>query len=162
MTTYEYFNLFKWLRNGSSRDADVNGAVTPVEFIYEVPAGDTLEWERIIIFIEDTGSFDSGLYGNGIALTNGIKVEVHDSEGNVILDLVDGETVHTNGEWQALCHDFLPTAIGQGNEVASVRWTVAKSGAPVVVKSGCKVVVTIQDNLAGLEKHWFQIQGVLT
>lgn len=158
----EYKNLYKWLREGANIKANVDGSSVAKVYKYTVGAGDTLELERMIVFIKDTGTFDADLYGNGAVLTNGILVKVVYADGSDDLDLLDGLPIKTNGEWQGLCHDFNHNKIGTGDEVASVRWTFAKSGAPLVLETGDSFQVTIQDNLTVLTDHRFQIQGILT
>jgi len=152
-------HIFKWLRNAThGRDANKDGSSTPLTYEWECTE-DTAFINRMLVYIEDTGTFDAEKYGNGLTLSNGIKVQIIDAEGNVDLDFLDGFTITSNGEWKAMCHDYAHDAEGVGDENASVRWTWGKSGKLVEMKAGMKVRVTIQDNLAGLEKHWFQIQG---
>ncbi|MCP5005811.1 MAG: hypothetical protein GY941_18025 [Planctomycetes bacterium] len=76
------------------------------------------------------------------------------------LDLTGGYNVMSNAGWQALCHDFAHNALGTGNETASIRWTFSKAGKPITLEVGESFRVTINDNLSGLEAHYFQIQGV--
>lgn len=155
-----YHNRFKWLRNAAvSAEANVNGSSTPVDFFYTVPAGDTVDIERLIIYVKDFGTFDADLYGNGAVLTNGIDVKVVRS-GGAEEDLLDGLPVKTNAEWMALAHDFIYNNIGTGDNVATVRWTFGKSGVPLRLEAGDRFVVTINDDLTVLTGHRFQIQGV--
>ncbi len=150
-------SIYKWLVNGSSRDADVDGSSTPVVFSYVAPARCRIY--RMIVFIQDSGTFDAEKYGNGVTLTNGISVKQVYLDASE-LDLCDGHDVVSNAGWQAMCHDFAHNAIGTGDEVASVRWTFAKAGRPLTLETGESFKVTINDNLTGLEAHYFQIQGV--
>ena len=153
-------NFYKWLKNGSSREAAVDGSVTAVTFEYD-PA-DLVDWERMIIYIQGSGTpaWTAATYANRAVLTNGIKVEVVNSDDDsVVQDLLDGFPIKADHEWKALCHDYLPNDYGSGDEVVSIRWTVAKAGKPIRLQLNQKIVVTIQDDLTDLTHHWFQVQG---
>lgn len=157
----EYENKLKWLRNASSAiEANVDGSSTPVEFYYTVPAGDTLDIARLLVYIKDFGTFDADLYGNGAVLTNGIDVKVERAGALPDEDLLDGESIKTNAEWQGLAYDFIYNDIGTGDNVASVRWTFARMGKPLRLEAGDRFVVTVNDNLTVLTAHRFQIQGI--
>jgi hypothetical protein len=152
--------LYHWLReSGGSRDAAVNGSSTPVVFEW-VSTEDHAYISRLVVSYVDTGTFDAALYGNGIILTNGISVEV--VENGTVLDLLDGETVKSNADWQAVSYDFHYNDIGQGDNVASIRWTFARAGHPLELNEGDSLRVTIQDDLTGLTSHYFQLQGYQT
>lgn len=153
-------HILKWLREeGGSRNAAVNGSSTPVLFEY-TSTEDTVEVARLIISIVDSGTFDAEKYGNGLVLTNGIKLEVINSEGGVVLDLLDGEEIKTNADWQAMCFDFHYNDIGTGDNVAVMRWTFERAGEPLLLPEGSKLRITVQDNLTGLTAHYFQLQGI--
>ena len=152
-------HIFKWLRDGASRDLNVDGT-TPVVFEWVNDGPTPAMIHRLLVFIRDTGTFDAELYGNGVILTNGILVRVVDEVDAVMLDLLDGEAIHTNSEWQALSFDFSYNDIGTGDNTATIRWTFAKSGDPIRIYPGWKLQMTVRDNLVGLVAHTAQIQGV--
>ena len=151
-------HVFKWLReSGGSRDASVNGLGTPVLFEY-LCTEDHVDVTRMIVTITDSGTFDALLYGNRVVLVNGIKVEII-RDGEVHLDLLDAEPILSNTDWAAMCHDFTYHDIGTGDNRATIRWTFAHSGFPLVLLDGDILRVTIQDDLTTLTGHYFQIQG---
>ena len=153
-------HIFKWLReSGGSRDAAVNGSITPVLFEY-TSLEDTTELTRLIVSIVDSNTFEATQYGSRILLPNGLKVELIDAQGAVILDLLDGEVIHSNAEWQAMCFDWHYNSVGVGDNVAVARWTLEKAGEPLYLKVGEKFRVTVQDDLTGLTSHYFQLQGI--
>jgi hypothetical protein len=133
MAKAPYINEFIFLRNGASRDANVKGDVTPVEFSYTVPAGDTLLVNRLIAYYQDTGNFQ---------------------------DLMDGFDIKTNAEWAGRCYDWQYISTGVGDNVAAVRWTFGRTGRPIPLLEGEKIVVTINDDMTFLTGATFQIQGV--
>ena len=135
-----------------------NYSAAAAEF-YIQDANRYLRLERMIVYVEDSGSIDSGVYGNGINLTNGIKLEYRESDDTLIHDIMGGLPVFTNAEWQGKCHDITLSTWGSGNQGYSVRWTFAKSGNPIILAPGQKLSLILEDNFTGLEKHRFQVQG---
>ena len=127
---------------------------------------DTSGWgsiERIMISYRDTGSFDTELYGNGIALTNGLKVFLKDTNDAVIQEYT-AFPIKTNGDWASHCYDWAYFDTGTGDNYASIRWTFAKSGQPVIVKfdQGEYLEVLLNDSFINLVEHKFIVQGVYT
>jgi hypothetical protein len=155
-------HVYAWLRDGASRDANVDGSVTPVEFVYENNEFKTVELERMLVYVEDNGTFDSDKYGNGLVLTTGVGVAIKTAADVIRLDLLDGEPIKTIGEWAAMCYDVDHQDYGVGNEYAAVRWTFARAGKPLRIRRGERLVVTINDDLSTLVAHWFQVQGHYT
>ncbi|MCP3856948.1 MAG: hypothetical protein GY698_19805 [Actinomycetia bacterium] len=144
-----------WLRNGASVSADVNGSGTPVTFSYTVPVDEQMDIERMLVFLQDSGSFDAAKYGNSITMTAGIEVEAN------AVDLLDGVDIKTNADWAAMCFDFAHLTMGTGDEAGSVRWTFGKTGVPLRLSAGEVFSITINDNLTGLVDHRFNIQGTV-
>lgn len=127
---------------------------------------DTEGWgiiHRMIVYIEDGGSFDSGRYGNGLQLTNGVRVYIRDADDEILAELTSFP-VTTNGEWQGQCHDYIHSSYGTGNELASIRWTFSKSGQPAEVRfdQGEYLEVYLNDDFSDLVKHRFTVQGHYT
>lgn len=114
---------------------------------------------RMIVYIQDTGSFDAGSYGNNITLTNGIDVE-YDYDGSVV-DLLGNYNVKTTGDWAARCHDVNLGSYGVGDEYVSVRWTFLKSGQYIRLdgSQSQELRIICNDNLTGLVRHEFLVQG---
>lgn len=148
------------------------GDETPGEFFIQAQPGQQLVIARLIVYIEDgvTGKFDPGKYGDIAALPNGIKVQVRESDDEVINDLTNGHAIHTNGQWQQVCFDV---SVLDNNSTMSlaVRWTYDKSipqgygeegHTPIVLNPGQKFSVIVNDNFTGLLSHHFLVQGVET
>lgn len=140
---------------------EVNGdySVTPQGFKFK-PTENSALIERAFIMIEDSGSFDSGLYGNGLSLTNGIRVYLRDKDDNIITEYTSFP-IKTNGDWAGHCFDFNHFNWGAGNEVAAVRWTFSKAGEPIFISAhkGEYLEFYLNDDFSGLIKHRFTIQG---
>lgn len=93
--------LYQLLReSGGSPDAVGNYSGAAESFFFAPAAGELVALRRMLIFIEDGGSFDSGLYGNGLALTNGITINVKDAGG--LLFTLTPEPIKTNGGWDRM------------------------------------------------------------
>lgn len=143
-----------------SIEANVNGSVTPVDFSYTVPDGHILLVDRLVIWIRDAGTFDANLYGNGLALTNGIVGGATTPE-DVFVPRTTQLPVKTNADWPAYAFDFNYIDIGNGDNVAVARYTYEKDGAPLAFPEGTKYTIRVADDLTGLTGHRFRIGAVL-
>ncbi len=133
---------------------------TVTEFYYEAPElGAT--FHRMIVSIEDNGGGTISEYGNLGAggLTNGIEVKVVDDSDTVMADLTDGLPIKSNGDWGRLCYDIDRKDWGGGNDFYQVRWTFSKSGEPVILREGWRLVVYLNDDFTNLVGHHFMVQG---
>lgn len=138
---------------------DYSGGDT-VYFRIQPPAGERWAISRLIFSLEDAGSIDSGGYGNGVALTNGIEIRVRQrSEGDRYL--LTPFPVLTNAEWAMLCHDLTRHDFGSGNEVLSGRWTFTKHGYPIVLNGtfGDNIEIMLKDDFTNLVHHYFLFEG---
>lgn len=116
---------------------------------------------RMIVHLEDTTGFQAEEYGNlGSVLTNGISIKVIDSDGVTVLkDLTDGLPIKSNAQWARVCYDVQLYDWGAGNQALGVRWTFEKSGSPISLSEGERLVVELNDDLTGLLDHTFMVQG---
>lgn len=149
-------NIFTYLKDGATIDASVDGSVTPA--VYSFSPTENCEIHRMIVYIEDNGAVTASSYGSVSTLSNGIDVE--HTDGNTVVDMLDGVPIVSNASWAALCYDAQEVSFsGGGNSAVGVRWTFARSGSPIKMESGDTLRVRINDNLTGLVAHRFQIQG---
>jgi hypothetical protein len=125
------------------------------------PANKIYVINRMLIEIQDTGVIGVGTYGVIAGLSNGISVQVRlVSDDSVVLDLTDGKTIKTNGDWAGLCYDAVINDAGAGNlGYVNVRWTFGKSGSPLRIRPTEKLTVNFSDDLTGLSTHYFMVQG---
>jgi len=117
---------------------------------------------RMLVSVGDTTGMQAEEYGNlGAALTNGVSVITRTaaSGGSTIIDLTDGLPITTNSAWGSLCFDVNLKSWGAGDELLVVRWTFALAGQPLYLDTGQQIVVTLDDDLSGLQTHYFVIQG---
>ena len=149
--------------NGDGSGAyDMNGDYSAgAEIAYVQPgAGQILRLERVIVYMRDTGSFDTGGYGNGPELTNGIILRVQDNSGTLV-NLTSQETIVTNGGWASYCHDCEVRAWGTGDEFLTLRWTFGKAGFPIrlVGDNNERLEFVLNDDFTNLVHHAFHLQG---
>lgn len=150
------------LSDGTNHLADVDGSVTPVPF-FRGPTTGYWKVARLIVVISDTGGLGAEEYGNISTLTNGVTVKIHQGgvTGPVELDLMDGDAVRSSVDWSRYCYDVTDHTFGSGDNFIAVRWTFNNTGGPLLLSahSNDVLVATIQDNLVGLVKHTFMLQG---
>lgn len=135
----------------------VNGASTPVVFKYTAPEGYRAIINRIIIAIKDSGSIDSGLYGNGEALDNGVTFGIIDKNGVLIDDMTYQLPIKVNTDYQSYCHDVTLSSFGSGDSTLTARYTFTKDGAPITIESGNSYAFFINDNLFDLSFHTVRV-----
>jgi hypothetical protein len=137
-----------------STDANVDGSGGAVAFNYQVAAGKALVLDEIALMIRDTGTFNGASFG-AIAgpLTNGIKLEVRDTDGNTVLK------------------SFIPAGVAKrhadlaaipGAALLMVRIPALFEGWPLLVAAGQYVRLTVQDNLTTLEGFQAAVRGRLS
>lgn len=146
------------LKSGSSRDANVDGSSTPVEFSFV--ATRTCEITRMILTVQDSGSVTSDSYG-AIAggLPNGIEFE-HKAANDQVTPIIE-YPVQTNLDWDARMYDFgEATFSGGGNTRGLVgRWTFSRAGIGLWLDIGDSLILRINDDCTGLLAHRFIVQG---
>jgi hypothetical protein len=143
-----------------TKNANVNGSVTPVIFRINAPTGYEYIIPRMLVKIEDaSASFSAENYGAISTLANGITLAIHDENGDSILDLLDGLTIKSNVNWARYAFDNEFSNFGNGNVFLRVRWSFFLSGSPLVIRPGHSLRATIRDDLTGLVGHYFQVQG---
>lgn len=162
-----FFRLADTVGDGSgTKQALGDYSSDPTAFRVRAQPGEHLVIERMILELVCADFDDSGLYGTGPKLTNGIVLYVTDNDGTILYYLTDEDyPVSTNAEWAHQCFDFeifdnrLPT----GDEYAAARWTFAKTGKPVELLPGWSLNVLCQDDLrtvtTGLTEHGFNMHG---
>lgn len=139
-----------------SINANVNGSVTPVEFMVTAPANTWIALNRLVVFVKDGGSFDTGSYGNGITMTTGIKIILRDADLTEE-DVTVQKSIKFNTDWSAYCYDVMHHNFGSGDETLTARYTFTKDGSPIILPPGRSFVVQINDDLTGLDEHTFRL-----
>jgi len=146
--------------NGTgSFNMGVDGSVTPVVFKIAPGAGEVFHISRIIIYVQDSGSFDAVKWGNNITMTNGLSFGY--VQNSVTISLVNGTPIKTSGEMAAFSFDIAHHAFGQGDEILVGRWSINKSGYTIrlIGDDGDSLFMTVNDDLTGLSEQNIIVQG---
>jgi hypothetical protein len=155
--------------DGSGQIDAIGNYLSAAESFYIEPAaGEKYHINRLIVYIEDVGAFDSGKYGKDVNVFRGIHMHATKS-GNVV-DLMP-MPVFTNSGWGQYCYDISLHSFGGGqvNGVMVVRWTFGRAlpqgldaldADVLTLHAGDKLEVTLNDNFSGLVGHRFIVQGV--
>jgi hypothetical protein len=149
-----------WNING---DYDIGTGSGQQRFWIAPPVGELYYVSRMIVNVEDSGTFDSGKYGNNVVLDNGIKVNAKHESGQKETLLTGQKTIQKNVDWGGVCYDVVYQAFGQGNNFLSVRWTFSKAGRPLKLDgdTGDYLEVVVSDDMTGLVGHLFLVQGIV-
>lgn len=137
---------------------NVDGSSAAVTFKISPAAGETMKISRIMIYVEDAGTFDAAKWGNGVTLTNGFNFK--HKKDDVTTDML-GFGVKTSGDMASVCHDLNHNSFGTGNEFASWRWTFTKAGDTVTLNgdAGDEFQVVVNDLQTGLVAMYVMAQG---
>ena len=149
--------------DGTGTQSAVGNYASAAEIFYiQPPAGTVYRLSRMLPFVEDVGSFDSGSYGNGITLTNGIVVRIQNDSGTLV-DLTAGLPIQLNTHWARQCYDMTISTFGQGNEYLHARWTFSKSGQYIRLDgdNNERLEMVFNDSFTGLVSHYFMVQGYI-
>lgn len=163
MATRKHINLLLSSNGDGTGTTNAIGdySSTPLSLRYR-PTNATEEFiiHRMIISVEDAGNFDADQYGNGITLTNGLRIYVKNSSDD-ILEEITSFPILSSGDLAAHCHDVTLFSFGIGNNILTARWTFQKSGIPIVLRGTESeyLEVYLNDDFTGLIKHRFVIQG---
>lgn len=154
--------IYRFLQYAGTKDASENYSASPVSFRYTADPDRTDYLERLHVYYTDSGSFDSGGFGNngGNPLTNGITVNAQID--GVLYTYTDDVPIRTNGLWNTLAGvDVRHENYGAGDEYISIRFTMAKAGQPVILdgSKGDYFEVLLNDDFSFLTSMYFKVQG---
>lgn len=139
------------------------GGLGATDFSIIAGASEFIEIDELVISIEDgTGGFTNDTYGALSALSTGIVIAVRDSSDNTFFTITDVNTpVKTNGHLSELCYDTVFSQIGTPtNDQFLARLDFRRQyGHPILLDPTEKFVVTLNDDLSGLNAHYFKVKG---
>ena len=143
-----------------SGDTDMAVDGSTVNAIYRIKpaAGQIFQVVRIMVYVEDNASFDSGGWGalGGTPLTNGCLLrKVQNSV------TFDGVEMKSNGELSSIMYDVNHQSYGAGNEFLVGRLTFSKFGGDIRLKgdNADELQFIIRDNLTGLAQQYIYAEG---
>lgn len=139
---------------------NVNGATTPVSFLLVPPAGQVYRVARMIWSLRDTGTFDSGGWGNngGTALPNGFLSRTWFGGTPVILS---NFSITSHFDLAGITHDMNHHSWGAGDEFITARLTLTKAGRYIVLDGDNSdyMEVQVRDDLTYLVDQKVSVQG---
>lgn len=130
-------------------------------YILKPKPGEVIMVARMIISYRDNGTFDSGSYGNGITLTNGITSYFRRDGVDIYQGLDPNVPLLKNPGWAALCYDSRVDSYGSGEAQLSARFTFTTTGKYIRLDGnlGDEYVLYFHDNSTGLNSQSFLMQG---
>lgn len=143
-----------------TRNMAVDGSVTPVRFNLDVPVGQIFLVTRFVFIIRDSGSMDSGGWGNngGSPLPNGMTV-------GVTLDGVDIDFTPipwtSHADLAGVAYDLTYHSWGSGDTFIVMRLTIAKTGTRIRLRGdrGDTFWMQVNDDLEYLVEQRCMCQG---
>jgi len=140
-------------------EADVDGSVTPVSFSIKPPAGVRMIIEQVIVYIEDTGKFESHRFGHDVLMHNGIEINRR-HEGAIIATIPI--KIKTNADVASLMYDVNTQAWSANLQFLVAKWDVgrAQQGITIDGNHNDSVEMVINDDLTAISRFWVTAQGV--
>ena len=140
---------------------DYSGLSADVAF-YQCPTGENVRLRQMSVHIHDAAIVGEEYGGLGGALANGIKLYVMTAAESIIVDLTGGGAILDNGDWVHIA-DRLEA--GDGVHPAAedfinvfMDFTMFHPDG-ILLKSGQKFGVLLQDDFTGLIQHQFHVKG---
>lgn len=147
-----------YLKNGGSRDVNVDGSSVNVTFSYTVPSSTELYIENIQIIILD-GSLDSDDYGGIInGLTNGCEIyyKVTSGGSNIYVGNTDVDPVQENADYWGI---HFRGDINQQPSPNYFRCDLDLRDSPIVLSATGSINFVVKDNLTTIDRHYCTILG---
>ncbi len=149
--------IYSLLKDNSTTEMAVDGT-TPVKYKYTATA--PLVLTRAIFDMVDANIRPNKLGGIN-AVTNGLKVELYDADDTLLIDFLDGTTIKQNSDFSHLASIDVLILDAAGLDHLPIRWTIAKTGRGLRMKTGQYLQVTVRDNLAAIDSFTTVVQGYL-
>jgi hypothetical protein len=147
--------LFEFLDTNGDGTGERNARAID-EYYFEATNASTFIY-RMIVNIIDTGPPVVNSYGNNITMTTGITFLGRKAGGSE--QIITPIPIKNNLDWGLYCDSIslLPEGRAEGRIV--VQWDFGKSGQPIELAIGDKLVIQVDDDLTALTGHYFQLQG---
>ena len=149
--------IYTLLRDNSN-NTQIGGASTTATSTFAFNPGRTCMIERVNVPVVD-GSMTPDKFAGLSALTNGLLIRVCDAAGVEQIDYTDGEGIKTNSDWGILAGSDNTIVVAAGTGGMVVRWTIAKSGSPLLLPANHEFQVIRRDNLVGITSMKAMVQG---
>jgi len=142
-----------------STDMAVDGSVSPVIFRLKPAVGHELWITKIVVMFADQGSIDSGAWGNGITMTNGIAM-VLVNDGTLVP--ATNFNIKDVGDLASLTFNVEEHTWGSGDSVLVSRYTPGRSTQGLYLSDATndEFQVVINDDLTGLSRQYVTCRGI--
>ena len=155
-----FYQFFDTIGDGSGSSLqNVDGSVSEVSFKITPPSDKVYGIARVIFSLKDSGSMDSGGWGNRAnPLVNGIKVIWH--RAGQAIDLTK-TPIRSHIDIAAICYDINHNEWGQGDEFVVARFTFTKAGQFLELdgSQGDYLELLVRDDLTYLVEQKLSCQG---
>ena len=142
-------------------DAIGNYAVD-TQFYIQPAAGDIIRIRRLMVRVQDTGTFSGAGYGAGAALTVGVIIKQLGLDDVVISDITKGVPVKLNGDWTNFGEvDISTFAAGDNYVQAIIDFEASGQMIRLIGDNNEKLQITLKDNFTGLVAQTFLAQGYI-
>lgn len=146
--------------NGAgSKNANGDYSLAAEEFFIS-PSDETYLITSLVALVGGTGTLTADKYGVIAALTNGVQIKTVSDLAQVVTNWTDGVPIKSNKHLYAKCYDAKQVTFSSGDEHVVARWSFMGSGGPVVLHSGYKLVVELNDDFSSLAEHTFLATGI--
>ncbi len=154
------FNKYLELAGSGTNEMAVDGTIPKIFFV-EIPAGKVLFLENIALSIID-GKIQPDRFGDILALTNGVLLEILDENQGVVFTGFGGLPAKKTMDLAAgpnLTH--LSDISGVGTEGIVASFGTQQLGRGVEIGPGDRIQITVQDILTGLDSMMCSVSGII-
>ena len=121
-----------------------------------------LAFRHANIFMAMDGKVDSGGFGSGDALVEGLKMYVYNQKHNIYIDVLGKNYIKTNEGWKKHCFNVIVEQFGKGDTSLSADWDFTKDGGPVTLEGGDKIIVVLNEDIGltrGIKEFTINLGG---
>jgi hypothetical protein len=140
--------VVEYLEDNTNQDMNVNGSVTPAEYIWNGPDTELVTYQvyqiRLVIVANNITNFLG--FANGPALTNGIDIIAINDAGTFPY-----ANIKTNVEFVQVTTDSGETSFEQqGNNTQDGILFIIRPSSPLLGASGLSYKLVVNDDLTGI------------
>ena len=140
---------------------NIDGSITPVAFYIQAPPEHSFYLHSMVGLLTAPGKMDSGGFGSGAALTNGIEFANRPNPQAIWTPVSAQITVKYNVDFAQFSHRLEIYAWANGDESLSFQFDPQVDGAPIRINEGEGLAVMVQDDLSLLPRFNIRVGGVM-
>lgn len=151
---------------GNDDTYNANGAhAAQTDYYITPPAGEVWDISRMLVSVYDTKGLEPEGYTAAGALAQPLNLILskYNDVGTLVETVLTAEGITQLHQWGHYCFDVeIKSWTNTTNEACLARWTFSKSGQPIRLKAGEKLIIrfTAGSNCSALIAHHFVFQGV--